>query len=84
MKDTKLIKILEDRLKDGVWTGAYDGDKPIVTISGVPTDAIKAGKTVGVRVKSKSKDIKEDKDADMGKPKSTGDTGDSSRGNSED
>ena len=79
----KIRKILTDRTEKGVWVGTYADDKPVVTIMGVQEDAIKVGKTYGIRIKSKTKDMEKD-NAGMGQSEPVRDTGNTSRGTSED
>ena len=72
---------MEERIHNGEWTGAWEGDKPVVTLNGTTHDARDVARHMGLKIKNVGKYRKEH--ADMEQTLHSGHTEDSGDGISE-
>lgn len=74
---SRVKKIIQDRIVDGKWVGAYQDGKPVVKINGEIRDAHKVAKEHGIKL---SKDKYRTEHADLGTTLHQGHTEDSGDG----
>ena len=63
---SKVKKIIEDRVVNGVWIGAHQDGKPVVKVNGEICDAVEVAKEHGIKIKSKKTDKYRTEHADLG------------------